>query len=56
LTRFGRWKQRSSKEATHLPDGAGYKWAYTARRGIIAQRMKLQFTSILMNANFRDFV
>jgi len=33
LTWFGRWKQSSRKEATHLPDGAGYKWAYTARRG-----------------------
>jgi len=29
------WKKeaRSRKEATHLPNGAGYKWVYTARRG-----------------------
>jgi len=34
-SRFGSWKQRSRKEATHLLYGAGYKWAYTARRGFL---------------------
>jgi len=37
LTRFGRWKQSSREEATHLPKGAGYKWVYTARRGFLLE-------------------
>jgi len=36
--RFGCWKQSSRKEATHLPEGAGYKWAYTARRGYFSPK------------------
>ena len=34
LTGGGRWKQRSSKEATHLPFRAGYNWIRTASAGI----------------------
>jgi len=33
------------KEATHLPNGAGYKWAYTAWRGHYRKR-KVGLTSI----------
>jgi len=29
----GRWKQRNSREATHLPSCAGCNWAHTALAG-----------------------
>lgn len=34
LTGGGRWKQRRTGEATHLPFRAGYNWSRTAFAGI----------------------